>query len=125
MHGLLVCVLCQPVQSCIEPSLIPYKGVEFFLEIFLWRLVSVLFFGHGAAHALAVDASAHVCALTNMASNRLTLPSPQESASSKSQLRSKQSSKGTSPENFMIIGDCFESYAYRIYSAKLFEERRR
>ena len=38
--ALLVCVLCQPVHSCIEPSL---HGLDFFLEIFLWRLVSVLF----------------------------------------------------------------------------------
>ena len=33
--ALLICVLCQPVHSCIEPSL---HGVDFFLEIFLWRL---------------------------------------------------------------------------------------
>ena len=32
----LVCVLCQPVHSCIEPSL---HGLDFFLEIFLWRLL--------------------------------------------------------------------------------------
>ena len=31
----LVFVLCQPVHSCIEPSL---HGLDFFLEIFLWRL---------------------------------------------------------------------------------------
>ena len=34
--ALLVFVLCQPVHSCIEPSL---HGVDFFLEIFLWRLL--------------------------------------------------------------------------------------
>ena len=37
---ILVFVLCQPVHSFIEPSL---HGPDFFLEIFLWRLVSVLF----------------------------------------------------------------------------------
>ena len=41
LHGITVCmaflvfVLCQPVHSCIEPSL---HGLDFFLEIFLWRL---------------------------------------------------------------------------------------
>ena len=30
-YGLLVCVLCQPVNSCIEPSL---HEVDLFLEIF-------------------------------------------------------------------------------------------
>ena len=34
--ALLVFVLCQPVHSCIEPSL---HGLDFFLEIFLWRFV--------------------------------------------------------------------------------------
>ena len=32
----LVFVLCQPVHSCIEPSL---HGLDFFLEIFLWSTV--------------------------------------------------------------------------------------
>ena len=39
--ALLVFALCQQVHSCIEPSL---HGLDlFFFEIFLWRLVSVLF----------------------------------------------------------------------------------
>ena len=32
--ALLVFVLCQPLHSCIEPS----QGLDFFLEIFSWRL---------------------------------------------------------------------------------------
>ena len=37
----LVFVLCQPVHSCIDH---PYTWTRFlFLEIFLWRLVFVLF----------------------------------------------------------------------------------
>ena len=75
----------------------PYMEVDFFLEILLWRHVSVrflfVFFGCGAVHALVVDASAHACALTNMVSNRLTLPSPQAYASGKSQLRINVRSK--------------------------------
>ena len=68
-------------------------------------------------HTLAVDvSSAHVC--WQMASNsQYTLPPqslPQENASGKSQLRSKQSSKGPLPENFLTIGGCFECYTYRI-----------
>ena len=35
VHGLLFCVLCQPVHSCIEPFL----TWALFLEIFLWGLV--------------------------------------------------------------------------------------
>ena len=46
------------------------------------------------------------------------LPSSQESASGKSvsliKLRSKQNSKGTSPENFVASGGCFERYTYRV-----------
>ena len=38
--ALLVCVLCQPVYSCIETSLLVDR-LDFFLEIFLWRLVHV------------------------------------------------------------------------------------
>ena len=37
-------------------------------------------------------------------------PTAQESASGKL----KQSLKGTSPENFMTIGGCFECYTYRV-----------
>ena len=53
-----------------------------------------------------------------MASNsQYALPpqsSPQESTSGKSQLRSKQSSKVPSPDNFVTIGGCFERYTYRV-----------
>ena len=57
--ALLVFVLCQPVHSCIEPS---QHGLDFFLEIFLWRLVSVFLIKYfnnllcGTAHVIAVDA---------------------------------------------------------------------
>ena len=74
--------------------------VDFFLEIFLFLL-------RGASHAIAVDASSPgTRALTN------GVQPQSESASGKSQLRSKQSSKGTSPENFVTIGGCFERYTY-------------
>ena len=33
-------VCCQPVHSCIDS---PLHGLDLFLEIFLWKLVSVLF----------------------------------------------------------------------------------
>ena len=36
----------------------------------------------------------------------------QKSSGSKSQLHSKQSSNGPSPDNFMTIGGCFECYTY-------------
>ena len=38
--ALLVFVFCQPVHSCIEPSL---HGLDFLFRNLLWRLVSVLF----------------------------------------------------------------------------------
>ena len=71
----------------------------------------------GTTHIIAVDrSSAHMC--WQMASNsQYTLPpqsSLQESASSKSQLHSRQRSKGPSPESFLTIGGCFECYTYRI-----------
>ena len=62
-----------------------------------------------SAYLIAVNAfalSTHMC--WQMASNsQYALPhqsSPQESASSKSHIRSKQSSKGPSPDNFDTIG---------------------
>ena len=61
----LVCVLCQPVHLCIEPSL---HGVDFFLEIILWRLVSVHFLLTFITRYRPryVDASSeHVCIVTN------------------------------------------------------------
>ena len=39
VHGTSCFVLCQPVRSCIEPSL---HGLDFFLEIFLWRLYNYI-----------------------------------------------------------------------------------
>ena len=70
-----------------------------------------------AAHIIVVDAlSVHVC--WQMASNnQYALPpqsSLQKSTSGKSQLHSKQSSKGPSPENFMTIGGCFKCNTYRV-----------
>ena len=64
--ALLVFVRCQPVHSCIEPSL---HGLDFFLEIFLWRLDSAFFdtnlltiLLHGAAHVIPIDeSSVHMC----------------------------------------------------------------
>ena len=58
----LVFVLCQPMHSCIEPSL---HGLDFFLEIFYGELFLFFFDNNlllrGTAHIIAVDASsAHV-----------------------------------------------------------------
>ena len=53
-----------------------------------------------------------------MASNsQYALPpqsSPQETASGKSQLRSKQSSNELPPGNFVTVGGCFKCYTYRV-----------
>ena len=116
--ALLVCVLCQPVHSCIEPSL---HGVDFFLEIFLWRLVSVLFWLINVTRCRPRNCGWWVISARvhwRMASySQYALPpqsSPQESASGKSQLHSKQSSKGPFPENSLASGGCFEHYTYHV-----------
>ena len=88
----LAYVLCQPVHSCIEPSL---DQLDFFLEIFLWRLVS------RAAYALAVDASSsHVCIdewlLT--ASTLCPLSLPTKTTSSKSQLHAQSKAQMNHPQ---------------------------
>ena len=125
--ALLVCVLCQPVHSCIEPSL---HGVDFFLEIFLWRFVSVLLIFNnllcGTAHVIAVDVlSAHACVdkwcPTTSTLCPLSLPHKKVVA----QLCSKQSSKGTSSENFVTIGGCFERYTYRVTAPGCLKKERR
>ena len=48
--ALLVCVLCQPVHA--QPAL---HGLDFFLEIFLWRLQTSCY---ATSHACASDLSA-------------------------------------------------------------------
>ena len=58
----------------------------------------------------------HMCApMNDLIPTANTLPSqssPQKSAGSKSQLRSKQSSNEPSQENFLTIGGYFEHYKY-------------
>ena len=117
----LVFVLCQPVHSC---------GLDFFLEVFLWRLVSVLFWLCCTTHAIAVDVSSlRTCALTNGIQQPVrSAPqsSPQEITGVRSQLHSKRSSKGTSSENFLTTGGFFEYYIHLLcYGARLFEEERK
>ena len=104
----LVCVLCQPVHSCIEPSL---HQLDFILEIFLWRHVSVINFFQfiTQCHSCTCDwCTILVCVHRWMTSNiQYTLPSqssPQESANGKYQLCSKQSSNTPSPEIFLTNG---------------------
>ena len=67
---------------------------------------------------LRVDASSsHMCTdewhPTASTLYPLSLPH-KKSAGGKSQLHSKQSSNGPSPENFLTIGGCFECYTYRV-----------
>ena len=102
---------------------IPTSTIYRFL--ILWRLVSVLFLINFFQFVMqycphtsgwcVIFARVH----QQMASNSqytLHAPSvfPQESTGSKSQLHSKQSSNGPSPEHFMILGGYFECYMYHI-----------
>ena len=113
--ALLVCVLFQPVHSCIEPSL---HGLDLFLEIFLWRLNlfldTLIILLLGAAHVIAVDeSSAHVMCIdewrpTTSILCPLSLPRKKAQAVSLSYAQSK--AKKPSPENFIAIGGCFERY---------------
>ena len=103
LHGTFVCVLCH---SYIEPSL---HQLDLFLEIFSWRLVSDKFLSICYVVPpinMQFVSSTHVCTDEwHPTCSQYTLPpqsSPQKGAGSKSQLCSKQSSKGPSPENFMI-----------------------
>ena len=70
------------------------------------------------SHTLAVDASSsYVCTNEWLLTANTLCPLSlfcKKGASSKSQLRSKQSSTGPYPENFMTIGGCFKCYTYRI-----------
>ena len=115
----LVSVLSQPLHSCIESSL----WVNFFLEIFLWRLVSVLFDNNLLT---LIVTQYHPCNCGwcvirarvhwQMASNsQYALPSvfPTKIAGVRLQLCSKQSPKGASSENFLAIGGFFECNTYR------------
>ena len=71
-----------------------------------------------AAHTLAVAAlSLHMCtnwlpAASTLCSLCIIFLQKSSSSTCKSQLRSKQSSNGPSPYNFMTIGGCFECYTY-------------
>ena len=98
------CLCTLSCSQCIHALIHPY--ISLFLIFHGAALV-----GRGptsAAHALAVRARVH----WRMASNsQYALPpqsSPQESARDKSQLCSKQSSNGPSPENFVTIGGYFD-----------------
>ena len=131
--ALLVYVLCQPVHSCVEPSL---HQLDFLLEIFF---METFFFDKNlnnfvtqAAHTLAVDAlSLHMC--TNWLPTASTLCPLlivflQKSSSStcKSQLRSKQSSNGPSPDNFMTIAWwLFRMLHVLQYGTRLAEEKKK
>ena len=97
--ALLVCVVYQPVHSCIETSL---HQLDFFLEIFLWRLFSdkIIFFA-----ICYVVPPTHLCGMRHPRTCAQTngIQQPVHSAPSvvparklrrcgKSQLHSKQSS---------------------------------
>ena len=119
--ALLVCVLCQPVHSCIEPSL---HMLDFFLEIFYEGLFlfffdkNLLTIRYVVPPTIAVDASfSHVRTdeWLPTASTLCTLSLPhKKSANGKSQLCSKQSSNELSTEIFMAIGGCFELFMYLV-----------
>ena len=82
-----------------------------------------------AAHVIAFDASfTHMCwQMVPPTASMLCLLSlpPLESASSKSHLHSKQSSKGPSQENFVTIGGCFECYMYHVAALGCLKKERR
>ena len=110
--ALLVCVLCQPVDSCTETSL---HQLDFFLEIFSWRLVSVLFsicYEVPPTH-LQLMRHSHTCAPMNGIQQPIHSAPQSESAGGKSQLCSKQSSNEAS-ENFLTFGGYLGCYTYRV-----------
>ena len=133
------CLCTLSASAIIEPSL---HQLDFFLEMFLWRLVSVLFFliksynkyfVKHASHTLAVDASSlHVASsllawcviLTDkwLPSTStlclLSLPTKKHKcAQSKAQMY-------PAPKNFLTIDGCFECYMSH-FDAIVVEGRRR
>ena len=58
VHGLLVCVLCQPVHSCIEPSL---HEVDFFGDLFLSFFDLNLISSHISSKLLALNPAKCKC----------------------------------------------------------------
>ena len=123
----LVFVLCQPEHSWIEPSL---HGLDFLLEIFYGELFLFFFDNNlllrGTAHVIAVDASSAHVSNWLMASFMLCpLSLPWKIAGVRSQLCSKQSSKGISTENFLATGDFFECNFYRVTALSCLKKERR
>ena len=129
----LVFVLCQPVHSCIESFL---HGLDFFLEIFLWRLVPVfIIFLRGTAHVIAVDASSmHVSALIDTSEWRPTcsqytlcpLSPPRKKKSLEwgcMQLCSKRSSKGPSSKIIYGYWWLFKCNTYRVTVLGCFKQK--
>ena len=108
--ALLIFVLCQPVHSCIEPSI---HGLDFIFygDLFLFFFDKNLNLLRGAIHIIAIDtSSAHVCC--QMASNSQYALPPQSSPlpCKKAQVvnPSYDQSKGSSLENFVTIGGHFK-----------------
>ena len=101
-------ILCQPVHSCIEPSL---HGLELFLEIFLWRFV-LFFFDKQLFCYVVPPTYPCMCALTNSVLYAL-LP--------------QSSRKNRRSEVTVMLKTKLKRYirnSYRV-TAWLFEERRR
>ena len=66
-------------------------------------------------YTVGLDASSlNVCADKRPVHSACPLGFLQKSAGSRSQLRSKESSNGPSPENFSTIGGYFECYTYHV-----------
>ena len=61
--ALFVCVLCQPVHSFIEPSL---HGLDFVLEIFLWRLGNYRHHYDQSMHGVHRTGNHMICMLPTM-----------------------------------------------------------
>ena len=131
--ALLVGVLCQPVYSCIDPSL---HELDFFLgnlfmeTCFCSFLIKI--FEQFVMLCRPCNCGWSVI-LTPVYTNKwlptastLSLPHNKAQVVCKSQLCSKQSSNGQSPENFMTIGSWLECYIHiSRYGARLAEERRK
>ena len=117
VHGTSCFVLCQPVHSCIEPSL---HGLDFFLEIFLETCFCsflIIIFSNllcGTAHIIAVDASsAHMCIDEWCPTASTTLP-PQSSPQKISCNYAQNKKDRPSSENFLATGDLFECNTCRV-----------
>ena len=119
--AVLVYVLCQPVHSCIEPSLHQLD----FIDSFLWRFVSIFFIEKYfnnllcllLTHLQLMCHPSHVCTDEWLPTASTLCPlslSHKKSVGGKFQLCSMQNSNGPSSENFVTIGGCFERYTYHI-----------